>query len=241
LHGASVGGRRLGGIDLHHRSRRVVTPAAKVCDADGVGTDVKRSAATEADLAYWAGLLRALAPLTDADLDAVRDGLGVVTLGPGCVFLRPGDVAERVGLIREGVLRESFAGPDGDERIRGFGAPGDFAGSLSDLLHAGPARTGVTAETHARVVCLAWSRVRGAVAARPAWAQLLARVTERLYLAKAEREYELLTMDAEARYARFRERYPGLEAHVSQRSVASYLGVSPEHLSRVRRRQREHG
>lgn len=51
-----------------------------------------------------------------------------------------------------------------------------------------------------------------------------------------EREFELLGLDAEARYRCFLERYPGLEASVSQRSVASYLGGTPEHLSRLRAR-----
>jgi CRP-like cAMP-binding protein len=63
-------------------------------------------------------------------------------------------------------------------------------------------------------------------------------VTERLYLLKSEREYELLALDAEQRYRAFQARYPGLEARVTQRHVASYLGITPEHLSRLRARAR---
>ena len=50
------------------------------------------------------------------------------------------------------------------------------------------------------------------------------------------REYELLALDAEARYLRFRARYAALEAAIPLRQVASYIGITPEHLSRLRRR-----
>ena len=65
---------------------------------------------------------------------------------------------------------------------------------------------------------------------------ILAAVTRQLYIAKSEREYELLGLDAEARYLRFRERFGEHVASLVQRHVASYLGVTPEYLSRVRSR-----
>ena len=57
-----------------------------------------------------------------------------------------------------------------------------------------------------------------------------------LYLLKARREYELLALDAEARYAAFRARFARLEDQIQLKQVASYIGVTPEHLSRLRRR-----
>jgi hypothetical protein len=74
------------------------------------------------------------------------------------------------------------------------------------------------------------------VARSPAWAAFLARVTQQLYLIKSEREYELLALDAEARYQSFRAAYAALESAIALRHVASYVGITPEHLSRLRRR-----
>jgi CRP-like cAMP-binding protein len=201
----------------------------------------KRGAEQASDLDFWASTLGSLAPLAPADLDLVRPSLTTVSLPAGGVFLQAGGRASRVGLVCAGVLREAFVLSDGSERIRGFGVEGALAGSLSDLLSNAPARTGVAAELPSRLVCLPWETVLHAAATRPAWDGLLARVTRDLYLTKAEREYELLALDAEQRYLRFRDRYPGLEARVSQRSVASYLGITPEHLSRIRARQRARG
>lgn len=163
----------------------------------------------------------------------------VRVLAAGEAYLRGGEAAAQVALICEGTLRESYALADGRERIRAFGTPGDFAGSLSDLLRGGPARCEVIACTPARLLTLPWAELQRAVAARPAWRAVLAAVTQHLYLAKAEREYELLALDAMARYQRFRARLGAIEETVAQRHVASYLGITPEHLSRLRRQLAE--
>lgn len=54
---------------------------------------------------------------------------------------------------------------------------------------------------------------------------------------KAEREYEFLCLSAEERYAAFSARHRGLEARVSGRHIASFLGITPVHLSRLRARR----
>jgi len=190
---------------------------------------------TDAERAFHRAALRKDAALDDADVAAIEPHLRTCRLARGASFLRPGDRAVWCGTIVAGVTRELYPLEDGREVTRGFAGPGDYVGSLSDLLTDAPARSSVVAEADAVIVVVPWARIRE-VAARPAWAALLARVTEKLYLAKAEREYELLALDAAARYQRFRARYAALEPHIAQRHVASYIGVTPEHLSRLRRK-----
>lgn len=189
---------------------------------------------TADDLAWWRSTVGGGGQLDDAELARVVPHVRLCRLRRGDVFLRAGDPAVDVGLVRDGLVREKFVLEDGDERTRAFGIAGDFAGSLSDLLRGGPSRTEVEACADTRVLLMPWAVITAAVAASPAWRRLLARITERLYLAKAEREYELLALDAVERYRRFRGRFPRLEAVVAQKHVASYLGITPEHLSRVR-------
>lgn len=201
------------------------------------------SAPTPEDLAWWRAALTRLGPLDDPDATAVARGVRVRALAAGEIFLRAGDPADEVALIREGALRESFPLADGRERTRAFGIPGDFAGSLSDLLRGGAARCEVIACTPARLLVVAWAEIQRAVAERPAWRAILAAATQHLYMLKAEREYELLALDATARYQRFLTRFgargvgdsPALEGAVAQHHIASYLGITPEHLSRLRR------
>lgn len=186
---------------------------------------------TADDLTWWRATL---APLDRVELGRIEARVRVRRLAIGDAYLQVGDPAIDCGLIHDGLVRESFLFADGTERTRAFGGPGDFAGSLSDLLRGGAARCAVVACAPTTVLTVPWSAIEAAVATSPAWRALLATVTERLYLAKAEREYELLGLDAAARYARFRDRFGHLDGVIAQRHVASYLGITPEHLSRLR-------
>jgi CRP-like cAMP-binding protein len=185
--------------------------------------------ATPADLA------RLAAAFGGDDLAAIAPHVRARRLARGAYFLEAGEPAIWCGTVGDGVLREYYPLADGREVTRGFAGPGDYVGSLSDLLLGQPSRSAVVAERDARVVEFPWRLLREAARTRPAWAAHVARIVERTYLRKAEREYELLALDAVARYARFRDRYAALEPLIPLRHVASYIGVTPEHLSRLRR------
>lgn len=189
------------------------------------------------DIERFASAARRLVPLPDADIERVAQRLTLCTLTRGASFLRAGVRANRAAVVVAGVLREFYPLDDGSERTKGFAQEGDFVGSLADLLAEHPSRASIVAETDARLLTLPFRVFADIAAESPAWREFAAAMTTRLYLTKSEREYELLALDAEARYARFRERFPGLEARVSQLVVASYLGITPVHLSRIRSRQ----
>ena len=56
------------------------------------------------------------------------------------------------------------------------------------------------------------------------------------YIALQRRVEQSLSMEASERYEQFRKKYPGLELRIPQKLVASYLGVTPEFLSTMRRK-----
>jgi CRP-like cAMP-binding protein len=135
------------------------------------------------------------------------------------------------------MLREHFVTSNGIERTKAFVLEQQFTGSLADLLRGGPSRAFIVAEETTRLVVAPYSEMRSLANKHRAFRSFGVKVTERLLVAKAEREYELLSLDAAARYRAFAERYPGLEARVAAKHVASYLGITPVHLSRLRRRR----
>lgn len=188
-------------------------------------------ALTEADRAAF---VRRVFPADAPVLAAAR----VRRLSRGEVFLNAGDLATAAGAVVIGVMREYYPLADGREVTRNFAGPGDGIGSLSDLLSGEPSKSAIGAETDARIVTVPWRLLHDEAARNPAAAKALAKTTEQLYLLKAQREYELLALDAEARYRVFQARFQKIEDQISLKQVASYVGITPEHLSRLRRRQR---
>lgn len=181
--------------------------------------------------------MSAIAPLGAADLDRAFALTRVRLLDKGGRFLRAGDEATEVAVVVSGLLREYFALDDGSERTKAFVVEGEASGSLADLLSGKPSRAFITAEAPTRLLVAPYAAMRELARTSPAWAALGRASLERLLLAKAEREWELLALDAEGRYAAFRARYPGIEARALGKHVASYLGITPAHLSRLRARR----
>lgn len=152
----------------------------------------------------------------------------------GSLPLKAGELAHQAAFVLSGALREYYLLPDGAERTRSFNLPGDLAGSLSDLLGQTPSLTWVAAETDSVLLAIDWSVYQQLVNTRPAWARFSGKLAESLYLRKVEREYELLGLNALERYRRTLLRWPSLESRFSQRDIASYIGITPVHLSRLR-------
>lgn len=183
--------------------------------------------------AFVAGM-NALSPLNDDDLAESARLCQRLCLDKGQALLRAGEQAHLVGFVVSGGLREHYVLADGGERTKGFSLPGWFAGSLSDLLSNEASKVWIEAAAPSVLLALPWADVRHWQETRPAWTRFGWRVAERLYMMKVEREYELLAMDAAARLDATLSRWPTLEQVFSQRDIASYVGVTPVHLSRLR-------
>lgn len=190
---------------------------------------------TPADQQKLSAVLGALAPLpTESVARAVAD-FSVRVLEPGQHLLRAGDHAHTVALIDSGLLREYYVGSDGAEQVRTFCTEGQFTGSLYDLLTRKPALVNIEALEPTRLLVTSWEGFQARCEREPAWHLVGRRIAEALYLRKATREHQMLALTATERWEAFRRDFGALETRVSQRHLASYLGITPEHLSRIRR------
>lgn len=179
--------------------------------------------------------VRALAPIPDGEWRTFLDGVTVQELDAGEHFLHQGDHARFFALVSRGIVREYYLSSEGDEFTRTFCPPGSATGSLHDLLSGEPAITSIQALEPTRLLRVAYAHFEEGCTRFPAWHQVARRHAEALFVLKVRREYELLTMPARQRYAAFRQRLGALEERIPQRHIASHLGITPEHLSRVRR------
>lgn len=181
--------------------------------------------------------LRALAGMPEAEVAPAVPLLRTVSVPRGGWFIRAGERAP-LGFVASGLVRCLDAGEDGREYTRCFFAEGDFLTPSSRWLEDPASPHAFQALEATQLLTLEAADARALLAQHPAWAAAWTRGMERAAWVEARRISELMLLDAEERYRRFRQQFGRLEPRLRQAHVASYLGISPVSLSRIRARMR---
>ncbi|HOT63308.1 MAG TPA: Crp/Fnr family transcriptional regulator [Treponemataceae bacterium] len=178
--------------------------------------------------------LERFAPVPDGDWTAAIPRLAHVTIPKGGYFLREGDVPGKLAFIAAGLFRVYFITDRGDERVMAFREEGRLISGFSPFPAERRPRFSIQALEDSELLQtpLDPEAVRGSA---DCWRQVYVKYMELLFLEKEERERQFLSDDAESRYRAFLKRHPGLEARVPQYEIASYLGITPVALSRIRK------
>ncbi len=174
--------------------------------------------------------------LSDEAWEDARERFYEYQMEAGEFFLEAGEVARYCGFVLHGVLREFFITLEGQEFNKNFSIEGEFTGSLFDLLSSEPSTASIQAITPARILVFRFTDLQDLYRRYREWERTGRLLAEDLFMLKARREWEFMTLDAEQRYILLLQRNPDLEKKISQYHLASHLGISPVSLSRIRRR-----
>lgn len=180
-------------------------------------------------------VLKQLVAPQDNQLCALLGLFKAKRLNPGDYFVRAGEPSTELAFVNSGILRFFYQTASGKEFNKSFSTANQFAAAYSAFLTGAPARFSIQAleETHLLVGEL--NAVIALFDKDRCWEKLGRLLAEQLYIKKETREAEFMLDDAKTRYLRFQESYPGLETRIAQYHVASYIGITPVMLSRIRK------
>jgi CRP-like cAMP-binding protein len=178
-------------------------------------------------------VLLEVSPLSDAAILPIMVHVRRSELNTGDFVLRAGDRATYAFIVVKGLLREFHLDREGRQATRGFSPEGTLSGSLADLISGGPAISHIEALEPTTVLSIPWMEINKAAQSDMQWQVLLRRVAERLYVQKVHREHAMLTFTAAERLDQFKQTFPGMLNRVPKHAIASYLGITPVHLSRL--------
>lgn len=171
-----------------------------------------------------------------ADLAELLSLFSRKTLAQGEYLIRAGQSSTDLAFINSGLLRLFYQTANGKDYNKSFSTEGQFTAAYSAYLTQTPARFSIQALEDSQLLVCDLDRLTQLYEKHSCWQRLGRLLTEQVYIKKEAREAEFLLDDAETRYRRFQQDYPGLEQRIAQYHIASYLGITPVALSRIRRR-----
>jgi CRP-like cAMP-binding protein len=180
--------------------------------------------------------LSAIAPLSPKTWAAVRALGARSSLDKGGFFSRPQEPATRFAIVLSGLLRHYYTDARGRESVKAFRGPLELSGPYAELIQGRPSRTFIEALTPVELFVFRYADVDAAAQTSLELSLLLRRFGELQFVAKEQREYEFLQLSAEERYQQIRGRFAELMQHIPQHQIASYIGITPVALSRIRAR-----
>ncbi len=178
--------------------------------------------------------LDSLTVLPDADWEVLRPLFSATELPRGAYFAQEGRVENNLGFLRQGVVRAFYRSSNGTEYNKTFFSGPEFFGAYSSLVSRQPNRINVQALTDCLILKASYPDIAALFPQHRSVETLARLLAESLFLRKEKREIELVLLRADERYRRFREEHPALENLISQYHIASYLGITPTQLSRIR-------
>ena len=175
-------------------------------------------------------------PLTDEQFELIKTLFTPKKVHKGEFLLREGEMTKHTIFVSSGCLRTYTIDNSGKEHILQFSIENWWTGDLSFDPHT-PAQCFIEALEDAEVLLTDMDALQKLVKFVPGAAGFYEMALQKSAAAKNERIVLSMSATAEERYNNFAEKYPSIMQRVPQHMIASYLGISAETLSRIRKKK----
>jgi len=181
--------------------------------------------------------LAARASFTADEFHTVRSALTFRRLAAAEFLQRAGDVTRQAAFVGTGCLRTYIIDAKGKEHIVQFAPETWWVADATSLMRQTPSSYFVDAIEDSQLLLMDGPSHQRLVDTVPGYAAAFRDGLQRHAAAKDQRIVEALAASAEERYLEFLRAYPSIAARVPQAMLASYLGVTPETVSRIRKQR----
>ncbi|WP_338359548.1 Crp/Fnr family transcriptional regulator [Yeosuana marina] len=178
-----------------------------------------------------------IAIISNSDWDFFTSKLERRIIPKKAVFLKLNDVENHISFIESGVVRLYIPKENPEKEITfGFSFKNQFISAYDSFLTQKPSAYQLQALTETTILSITYNDLQE-VYKKTQIGNLIGRLTaERLFLIKSKREQNLLNLTAEERYLKLFKERPELLKVIPLKYISSYIGVTAQALSRIRKR-----
>ncbi|WP_114782348.1 Crp/Fnr family transcriptional regulator [Botryobacter ruber] len=175
-------------------------------------------------------------PLTSEEQEQIKAYLTPKKLRKRQYLLQEGEVCRAIAFVEKGALRAYTVDESSNEHIIQFAIEGWTISDLYSYLTGEPATYNIDALEDAELVLITRTAHEELLRTQPKYETFIRLLITGAYIALQRRLASNISLPAEERYTCFTETYPDIAQRVPQHMIASYMGLTPETLSRVRKK-----
>jgi CRP-like cAMP-binding protein len=157
------------------------------------------------------------------------------TVAKRSILLQPGEIERHIYFVNEGCLRMYHTDKDGQEHNLCFYPENWWACDIVSFFKAKRATNSIQALEDTEVCHFSLPALERLFTEVPRFERFFRILTQNGFDMFQRRVTSSLSKTAEQRYREFRRHYPGLEQRISQKQIASYLGITAAFLSMMRK------
>lgn len=154
------------------------------------------------------------------------------------MLLSQGDTCKTYYFILSGATKTFYLDKAGTEHILTFCIENWWAADLGSLISQTPAAYNIQCLENTSMIEIPVDAMENIYLKIPKLERFFRKIVERAYVATQNRITDAFSLSAKEQYTAFQKRYPQLEQRIPQYMVASYLGIQPQSLSRIRKERK---
>ncbi len=148
-----------------------------------------------------------------------------------------GKVSRHIGLVENGIF-QYYVIKDGIEITSYVSVEGTWLASVKSFISQQAAQENIRALTNGKIFMISKNSLFELVNSIPAFKDFYIALLEQSICGIDESRHDLIVLSADQRYAKLLEREPHLLQQIPLQHLASMLGITPRHLSRIRNQAR---
>jgi CRP-like cAMP-binding protein len=176
--------------------------------------------------------------LSKEETDLFLSLIKIKSITKKTLLLKAGENCKYISYVHSGVLRAYHLDKEGKEATIMFAATDWWVTDMYCFLNGKPAMMYIEALEDSCIIQLSKDNLEKLFVAIPKFERFFRILMQNAYTREQLRVIENLSLTAEARYESFLFKYPHIAKAVTQKQIASYLGITPEFLSAVKKNKK---